>query len=515
MLNDYDDNAMIIDSNNNAVHFTATDKADPPIGQLPTELVLQIINRLRTKDLKRFVLTCKYFRRIGGPLVYGTQRIPDVEHLVRLSLLASQPEVAEMIEYLDIDAVAMEYWWLGLSHVLEELLPKLTRLSSLRIHLSRVLSSNICLALSRITTLETLRIKLDDVSLGPHVRLISNLKHIEIDFAPPSATHHPQLDRGIENIIAFLSSSHSTLETLTMHEHAMTQTAGFVKYMEPHAPFDELLHSCPNLTSLSINMEVGNDGASALAAVDAIAGRPVTSLKLKCRPAIWPVPPSNGYSMGLDVVKRISEKCPELRELVLEDGDVGKTNLNRAADGMIVEEHMAALRQLPNLRNVELPLLMDDLLLYQPKPDEAEVEAAPKSDSDPTGTTTPNRFTASGSDLDLLARPRLEFQANVDSIMKRTVKSTLLTPESPTTTTSTPTSPTKSSSSSSSISSYDDTSAFPLRHLESLTFHLHPTPQLGRDLRGMRIFVPGMVWKKRIVWDEHNPKKVIRMVSEC
>lgn len=71
---------------------------DPPIGQLPTELVLQILKRLRAKDLNRFILTCKHFRRIGGSFVYGSQTVPDVEHLVRLSLLAKQPEVASMIE---------------------------------------------------------------------------------------------------------------------------------------------------------------------------------------------------------------------------------------------------------------------------------------------------------------------------------------------------------------------------------------------------------------------------------
>ncbi|KAG8881380.1 hypothetical protein FRB98_004381 [Tulasnella sp. 332] len=489
--------------------------SDPPIGRLPTELVLEIIRRLRAKDLRRFILTCKHFRRIGGSFVYGSQTVPDVDHLVRLSLLAKQPSVASMIEHLDIDAVAMEYWWLGLSHVLEELLPKLTNLSSFRIHLSRVFSRNICLALSRIPTLQTLCIKLDDASLGPHVQLISNLKHIEIDFSPESAMHHPEFDPAMENLIALLSNSHSTLETLVLHEHATTHTAGFVKYMEPHAPFDELLHSCPNLASLSVNMEVGNDGASALAAVDAIAGRPVTSLTLKCRPAIWPIPPSNGYAMGLDVVKRISDKCPELRELRLQDGDVGKTNLNRQADGMVVEEHMAALKQMPNLRIVDLPLLMDDLLLYQPKPEDiTDTISDPKPSEGEVSHTTPvSPFHSSTSDANLLSQPRLEFQANIDNIMKRSVKSLLLTPEAYSSA-SPPHHHLKSASSSSSISSYDDTSAYPLRHLESLTFHLQPTPQLGRDLRAMRVFVPGMVWKKNIVWDEHSgTKKVVRLVS--
>lgn len=242
----------------------------------------------------------------------------------------------------------MEYWWLGLSHVLELLFPKLVSLESLRLHTSRTLSQAICTSIATLCSpptpsLTTLKIKCSQVALGPHLQRIKNLKHIELDLACPKARTHPAFNKSFDDLVAFLASSKDTLESLVLHEHAATCTEGLVKYMHPHEPLDELLLSCKKLTSLGVNLEVGGQVGveSALNAVDAVAGRPVTSLTLKCRPAIWPMLPSKtGYGMGLDVVKRIAEKCggSGLKELKLEDGDVGKADFGggRVANGGVV-----------------------------------------------------------------------------------------------------------------------------------------------------------------------------------
>lgn len=72
-----------------------------PIDRLPTELVLDVMGRLPSTDLKKLVRTSKRYRLIGGPAVYCSQKVPDVDHLVRLSVLAGQPDVAAMITYVE------------------------------------------------------------------------------------------------------------------------------------------------------------------------------------------------------------------------------------------------------------------------------------------------------------------------------------------------------------------------------------------------------------------------------
>lgn len=339
--------------------------ASASIGHLPTELVLDIVSQLRQKDVKRLVHVSRHYRSIAGPFVYHTQKVSDVEHLVQLKVLASQPEIAHMILYvtpltplffviyhlichrsvhrhLDIDAVAMEYWWLGLSRALEEILPKLVNLSSLRLHLAHVLSPSLALALSRLPSLHTLNIKLRNVSLGPHIHVLSNLKHIELDIAPPSTTNTTTNATAFEQVVALVQNSQSTLETLVLHQHAPTCITAdghtrLVEYLRPHPPLNALLQTCTALRSVSVLMEVGNDGTSALAAIDALSGLPITDLSIKCRPGMYPVPPSSGYGMGLEVVQRISQNCgASLRTLKLDDGDVGRANLNRAASGTVV-----------------------------------------------------------------------------------------------------------------------------------------------------------------------------------
>lgn len=160
---------------------------------------------------------------------------------------------------------------------------------------------------------------------------------------------------------------------------------------------------------------------------------------------------------------------------------------------------MAALRKMPRLTSVELPLLMDDLLLYIPsipkpssddddddrssqpsRPHSPISDRAYDSDNEEEDSSAPTAASdAHQPHVDLITRPRIEFHANLDDISTRTVKSLLLS--------STPTS-----------------TPYPLPHLKSLTFSLHPTPQLSRDLRGLRIFAPAMVWRKNVQWNDED-----------
>lgn len=43
-----------------------------------------------------------------------------------------------------------------------------------------------------------------------------------------------------------------------------------------------------------------------------------------------------------------------------------------------------------------------------------------------------------------------------------------------------------------------------LPKLKTLTFHLYPTPQLARDLRGFRLHVPVVKWAKEVVRREFD-----------
>jgi len=74
-----------------------SDSIDPPFAHIPTEIILEIIQYLPLKDLRRVVHVSRQLRHIVGPFVYKSQQAADVDHLVRIKVLSEQPDVARMI----------------------------------------------------------------------------------------------------------------------------------------------------------------------------------------------------------------------------------------------------------------------------------------------------------------------------------------------------------------------------------------------------------------------------------
>lgn len=178
---------------------------------------------------------------------------------------------------------------------------------------------------------------------------------------------------------------------------------------------------------------------------------------------------------------------------------------------------MTYLKHLRHLRSVDIPVLLDDLLVHVP--------AEPEDLLSTTDTSqTPS------APIHPLSRPRQEFEANVNDIMTRTTQGLFIGNSSTTQLTSLIT-PLPTSSMSTSFDplfllheteahtrhtslplssyfalhahehEYDDISQ-PLPHLRSLRFRIHPTPRLARDLRSVRVYVPAVNWVRETIVDE-------------
>jgi hypothetical protein len=231
----------------------------------------------------------------------------------------------------------MDYWWLGITQLMESIIPNLPNLESLSLRLSHVITSRLSQAISKLEYLHTLRIQLKDVALGPHVSCIKGLRHLELDLAPPppgTTIMSPVVETSFRDMVSLLENSVETLQTLALYSHDPVCTAGFVHNMDVNKPLQTVLKACQGLKALSVHMEI-KDTASALNAVDSLIGFPVTALHLRCKPAMFPDVPSEGYGIGLDVLKRICMAHPLIEDLKLEDGEVGKRNLARPADGHV------------------------------------------------------------------------------------------------------------------------------------------------------------------------------------
>jgi len=231
----------------------------------------------------------------------------------------------------------MDYWWLGIAQLMEKIIPNLPNLESLSLRLSHVLPPRLSHVLSQLAYLHTLRVQLKDVALGPHLSFVKNLRHLELDLAPPPPdTEHssPVVESSFKNMIGLIDNSAQTLETLILHSHDPICTAGFVHYMAPGQSLQTSLKACKGMSSFGVYMEV-HDTESALMAVNSLIGLPVTILHLKCKPHMFPETPSEGYGLGIDVLKRVCQVHPMIEDLKLEDGEVGKRNLARPADGHV------------------------------------------------------------------------------------------------------------------------------------------------------------------------------------
>lgn len=221
--------------------------------------------------------------------------------------------------------------------MLDSIITRLVNLEELTLRVAHIIPSRLSHALVRLRYLHTLRLQLKDTTLGPYISRIKHLRHLEIELplSPKDSTSDSRANTTLfEQIAALLQGSTETIETLSLQSDDPVCTATFARFMAADQPLNKLLKSSPRLSSISAKLEV-QDGLSALETITTLIGLPVTSLHVKRKPAMFPEAPSEGYGLGLDVLKRICLTLPLLRCLKLEDGEVGKRDLIRPADGSI------------------------------------------------------------------------------------------------------------------------------------------------------------------------------------
>ncbi|KAG8926930.1 hypothetical protein FRC01_008207 [Tulasnella sp. 417] len=433
--------------------------------ELPVELILQIAQNIKQAKLKSFAQVSRRIRLIVGPQIYHTQVANCMDDLARLQALADQPDIAQMILTLDVDATPLRSWWPSTDRLLCTFLPKLINLKSLHLQTSHCISNQLSSSLSRLRNLQTLHIKLMDTQLGPHAHAISNLRHLTLDLPySPIAELYNHESFPFGDTIALLSNSCHTLETLTLRSASPGSTTSFASHLvlSPTRPLQTLLSSAPSLKSIKLQLEVNTSTPLTIAAIDAIStlGPKLTSLSLKCKPSMYPEQqPDTGYGIGLEVLQKISDKLPQLEELIIEDGEVGRSNIHRGGAG-VAEEHLKALLHLRNLRTIKFALLFDDLLL----------SLEPLNPPETPDIIFHSVFYAS-------AVAKQSFNGYVDKNFTQLLHSLLLT----------------------SSTSEDGARNFPLPRLQSITINTMPSPKLAALLRGFK--VPGVgAWTKEVVW---------------
>ncbi|KAG8984743.1 hypothetical protein FRB90_005134 [Tulasnella sp. 427] len=338
-----------------------------PFDNLPVELILQVAQYVTPTKLQIFSQASRRLRLVVGPTVYRTQRAHSLDDLAHLRVLADQPDVAQMIVNLHVDANPMRSWWPSTVRLLCSILPKLVNLESLDLQTSHCISNQLSSSICQLRKLHTLNIRLLETQLGPYSHTISHLRHLTVDLpSSPAADLYNDQSFPFEDTIALISNSHNTLESLTLRSSSPESTTNFASHLilSPTRRLQNLVLSAPVLQSISLDLEVNTSTPLTLTAIDAIStlGPKLTSLSLKCKPSMYPEhQPSSGYGIGLEALQRICEKLPELEELLLEDGEVGRSNAHRGAVE-VAEDYLKPLRKLQNLRTVKLPLLYDDIL---------------------------------------------------------------------------------------------------------------------------------------------------------
>ncbi|KAG8892346.1 hypothetical protein FRB99_002785, partial [Tulasnella sp. 403] len=156
------------------------------IVSLPVELILDIVHLLPKVDLERLVYACRSLRQLVGPLVYRTQTVSHIHHLIRIQQLSEQRQISHMIKYLDIDTTGIQYWWPGVSHTIQDILFNLTSVESFRLRLSHPLSARLSQAIAYLPALHTFRLHLTHAPLGRNICAVRNLRHIELELTPSS-----------------------------------------------------------------------------------------------------------------------------------------------------------------------------------------------------------------------------------------------------------------------------------------------------------------------------------------
>ncbi|KAG8941792.1 hypothetical protein FRC03_003985 [Tulasnella sp. 419] len=444
---------------------------------LPTELVLEITELLREQDIRRVAQVSKRFRLINGPLIYRNQHASNIGELMKLKAVAEQHDAAAMIKSLTLDTMTMNYWWHGTSQIIASLLPRMENLETLSLSLSHSPSNRLCQSISQLSCLTALRIQLKNATLGPHIGLIGGLREISLELAPPSWA---STDKIVGELTSMLEQSRNTLEKLSLWTHNASCTISIIESLAGSTALQTVLASCHHLSTVSLHLEV-KDETSAIEAVKAVAFLPVVDFKLKCNPSIYPLPPSAGYGLGISVLEQISDLLPKIQTLQLEDGEIGKRNLQRAPDGTVFEQHINCLRALEHLQSADVPILLDDILVYVP--------TDPKDDDLPktNGTNTPQE------NADVPSAPRVEFEKNVNNIISRAVRGLLVT--------------SKGDGRSSIFQTTQggiDEEQYQLPRLTSLKFKIRPTPFLARNMRAARVYLPVMEWSKQIIRDDTN-----------
>ncbi|KIO33729.1 hypothetical protein M407DRAFT_17344 [Tulasnella calospora MUT 4182] len=374
---------------------------------------------------------------------------------------------------LEVDATPLRSWWPSTGRLLCTILPKLINLKSLHLQTSHCISNQLSSSLSRLRDLHTLHIKLIDTHLGPHAHTIANLRHLTLDLPySPIAELYNQESFPFGDTIALLSNSCHTLETLTLRSASPGSTTSFASHLvlSPTRPLQNLLSSASSLKSISLQLEVNTSTPLTVAAIDAIStlGPKLTSLNLKCKPSMYPEhQPNTGYGIGLEVVQRICDKLPQLEELVIEDGEVGRSNIHRGGAG-VAEEHLKSLLQLRNLRKIKFALLFDDLLF----------SLEPLNPPETPDIIFHSVFYAS-------AVAKQSFNLYVDKNFTQLLHSILLTPST----------------------SEGGLRTFPLPHLQSITVNTLPSPKLAAILRGFKV-PPVGPWIRKVAWrtgdDDHS-----------
>ena len=164
---------------------------------------------------------------------------------------------------------------------------------------------------------------------------------------------------------------------------------------------------------------------------------------------------------------------------------------------------------------MDLPVLLDDLLVHVP---------SQPLDLLSQHTSSPEAPHIHYSPPHPLARPRIEFEANVNDIMTRTTQGLFLGPFSPriADTPIFPSSPPQSQGTLPTNSLHflkhetpkSDEPTEPLPNLHDLRFRIHPTPRLARDLRGVRVYVPAVHWLREVVRDDKHRVAALSVVPQ-
>lgn len=243
---------------------------------------------------------------------------------------------------VQIDVVSLQSWWLSTGRILSSILSKLVNLNSLQIQTPYQISKELSYSLSRLQKLHTLHVNLADTNIGPDVPAISHLQHLALDLpSSPSVDSNSWGYFPYDETLGLISSSRDTLETLALHTTSYRSTTSFISHLilSPSRSFQTLLQSSLALRNVALQLEVNTSTPLTIAAIEAVStlGPKLTSLSLKCKPCMYPdLQPSAGYGIEFAVIQSISEKLPHLEELILEDGEVGRSNNHRGSVGVVV-----------------------------------------------------------------------------------------------------------------------------------------------------------------------------------